>query len=102
MVTTSGAVAAISEANDFRELNSFNLSFQLTGATMTTLQKTAVVTGSARGIGAAVAKRLSNDGFSVAILDLDETACKVVVDEIKSAGGEALPVAVDVSDEQSV
>ena len=102
MVTTSCALAAISEANDFRELNSFNLSFQLTGATMTTLQKTAVVTGSARGIGAAVAKRLSNDGFSVAILDLDETACKVVVDEIKSAGGEALPVAVDVSDEQSV
>lgn len=69
---------------------------------MTDHRKTAIVTGSARGIGAAVAKRLSADGFAVAILDLDESACKFVVDEIKSRGGDALPVAVDVSDEQSV
>jgi 3-oxoacyl-[acyl-carrier protein] reductase len=69
---------------------------------MTDQPRTAVVTGSARGIGAAVAKRLSRDGFAVAILDLDEGACKVVADEIISSGGSALPVAVDVSDEESV
>lgn len=69
---------------------------------MATQQKTAIVTGSARGIGAAVAKRLSADGFAVAILDLDENACKAVAEEIKSNGGDALPVAVDVADEQSV
>ena len=34
--------------------------------------KTAIVTGSARGIGAAVAKRLAKDGFGVAVVDLDE------------------------------
>src|SRR5664280_1072212 len=69
---------------------------------MTDQPRTAIVTGSARGIGAAVAKRLSRDGFAVAILDLDESACKVVSDEINATGGSALPVAVDVSDEESV
>jgi 3-oxoacyl-[acyl-carrier protein] reductase len=69
---------------------------------MTDRPRTAIVTGSARGIGAAVAKRLSRDGFAVAILDLDENACKAVVDEITSSGGFALPVGVDVSDEESV
>ncbi len=69
---------------------------------MTDLPRTAIVTGSARGIGAAVAKRLSRDGFSVAILDLDENACKAVADEINSSGGSSLPVAVDVTDEESV
>jgi 3-oxoacyl-[acyl-carrier protein] reductase len=69
---------------------------------MTDQPRTAIVTGSARGIGAAVAKRLSRDGFAVAILDLDENACKVVSDEINASGGSALPVAVDVADEESV
>ena len=69
---------------------------------MTDQSRTAIVTGSAQGIGAAVAKRLSRDGFAVAILDLDVSACKVVSDEINAAGGSALPVAVDVSDEESV
>jgi len=65
-------------------------------------RRTAIVTGSARGIGAAVARRLSEDGFSVAILDLDQSACKTIAGEITASGGEALPVAVDVSDEESV
>jgi 3-oxoacyl-[acyl-carrier protein] reductase len=64
--------------------------------------RTAIVTGAARGIGAAIAKRLSNDGFAVAILDLDETSCKTVVDEIKAAGGKAQAFGVDVADEQAV
>ena len=64
--------------------------------------RTAIVTGAARGIGAAIAKRLSQDGFAVAVLDLDESACKAVVDEIEAAGGKALGVGVDVADEQAV
>jgi 3-oxoacyl-[acyl-carrier protein] reductase len=69
---------------------------------MTNQPRTAIITGSAQGIGAAVAKRLSKDGFAVAILDLKEDACNFVADEIISAGGSALPIAVDVADEESV
>ena len=64
--------------------------------------RTAIVTGGARGIGASVAKRLSQDGFAVAILDLDQNACTPVVAEIEAGGGTALAVGVDVADEQAV
>lgn len=66
---------------------------------MSTSPRVAIVTGAARGIGAGVAKRLAADGLAVAVVDLDEAACKSVVDEIEAAGGRALAVGVDVSDE---
>lgn len=67
-----------------------------------TNSRIAIVTGGARGIGAAIAKRLSADGFAVAVLDLDEAGCTPVVDEITRTGGKALGVGVDVSDEAAV
>jgi 3-oxoacyl-[acyl-carrier protein] reductase len=64
--------------------------------------KVAVVTGAARGIGAAVAAKLAADGLAVAVVDLDESACKDTVDRIVSAGGKAIGVGADVSDAAAV
>ena len=64
--------------------------------------RVAIVTGGARGIGAATAVRLAQDGFAVAVLDLDETAAKATVETIEAAGGRALAVGADVSDAEQV
>ncbi|OON77370.1 3-oxoacyl-ACP reductase FabG [Streptomyces tsukubensis] len=68
----------------------------------TTEQRVAVVTGAARGIGAATAVRLAAEGRAVAVIDLDEAACKETVEKITAAGGRALAVGCDVSDEAQV
>ncbi|MFF5259566.1 3-oxoacyl-ACP reductase FabG [Actinomadura viridis] len=60
--------------------------------------RVAVVTGAARGIGAATAVRLAREGFVVAVCDLDEDACAATVEAVRKEGGRALAVAVDVSD----
>ncbi|MEV6206106.1 3-oxoacyl-ACP reductase FabG [Kitasatospora sp. NPDC051914] len=61
-------------------------------------RKVAVVTGAARGIGAATALRLARDGHAVAVCDLDEPACAGTVGAIEKEGGRALAVGVDVTD----
>src|SRR5207248_8953313 len=71
-------------------------------AMSTTEQRVAIVTGGARGIGAATAVRLAAEGRAVAVLDLDEAACKDTVEKITAAGGKALAVGCDVSDAAQV
>jgi 3-oxoacyl-[acyl-carrier protein] reductase len=71
-------------------------------STITTIQRTAIVTGAARGIGAATAIRLAKDGRAVAVLDLEEGWCAETVSAITSAGGRAIAVGVDVSAPEQV
>ena len=65
-------------------------------------QRVAIVTGSARGIGAATARRLAADGMAVGVLDLQEEACKATVEGISKAGGRAFAVGADVSKTEHV
>jgi 3-oxoacyl-[acyl-carrier protein] reductase len=60
--------------------------------------RVAIVTGAARGIGAATAVRLAADGLAVAVLDLKEDDAAGTVAAIEAAGGRALAVAADVGD----
>ncbi|MDE3719868.1 SDR family NAD(P)-dependent oxidoreductase [Nocardiopsis sp. N85] len=69
---------------------------------MSATPRVAIVTGAARGIGAATAERLAAEGHAVAVLDLKESDAQEVVDRIGAAGGSAIAVGCDVADEEQV
>ena len=62
----------------------------------------AIVTGAGRGLGAATATRFARDGRRVAVLDIDADAAAATASRIEAAGGTALAVTADVSDEPAV
>ena len=63
------------------------------------MSKVAAVTGSGQGIGFAIAKRLYNDGFKVAIIDYNEETAQQAAKEL---GGESFALRADVSDRDQV
>lgn len=60
--------------------------------------RTVVVTGGANGIGAAIARRLAEEGCAVGILDLDAAAGEKVAGEIAAGGARASFYAADITD----
>ncbi|WP_432565701.1 SDR family oxidoreductase, partial [Kineococcus sp. SYSU DK003] len=68
-------------------------------------QRTAVVTGAAspRGIGFATARRFAAEGWTVALLDVDQAGAEAAADKISSEFGTAvLGLAADVTDQASL
>jgi 3-hydroxybutyrate dehydrogenase len=64
--------------------------------------KSAIVTGAASGIGRHLALAFAREGAAVAVADLYPVAADAVAAEIEAAGGQALGVAMDVTDERVV
>jgi NAD(P)-dependent dehydrogenase (short-subunit alcohol dehydrogenase family) len=64
--------------------------------------RVALVTGAGRGIGAATARLIASEGAAVALAARTEEEIISVAKEITSRGGTAIPVRVDVADEDSV
>jgi 3-oxoacyl-[acyl-carrier protein] reductase len=64
--------------------------------------RTAIVTGAARGIGAAIALRMAADAHAVGVVDLNEQATADTVQSIVAAGGTAIGVGADVSNADDV
>ena len=64
--------------------------------------QTVIVTGAAKGIGEAIAKRFAAEGGQVVVADVNEKGNQLVAEQINSNGGKAIAVHVDVADEVSV
>ena len=69
---------------------------------MRLIDKSAIVTGAASGIGKDIALVFAREGAKVAIADLNKEAADATANEIRASGGEAIGVAMDVTDEQAV
>ena len=59
--------------------------------------KTCLITGAARGMGAAVAEKYAEEGAKICVADLNLEGCQEVVARIKANGGEAIAVSLDVT-----
>lgn len=66
------------------------------------VNRTAIVTGGGSGLGQAISTHLAADGHRVAVMDVNTAAAEKVVAAIQAAGGSALAIGVDVSDEDAV
>lgn len=66
------------------------------------VQKAAIITGGARGIGAATSRRFAEGGYAVAVADLDLAVAEQTAEALRLEGHHAVAVQVDVSKRESV
>jgi NAD(P)-dependent dehydrogenase (short-subunit alcohol dehydrogenase family) len=64
--------------------------------------KVAVISGTAGGIGAATARRLSSEGAKVVLADINIEGAEITAQGIRDAGGEAIAHYLDLADESSI
>ncbi|MHA6205611.1 3-hydroxybutyrate dehydrogenase [Dyella soli] len=64
--------------------------------------KVALITGAASGLGKAIAELYAKNGAAVAIADINQQAADAAANEINAAGGKAIGIAMDVTDEAAV
>ncbi len=64
--------------------------------------KVAIVTGSSRGIGRSIAHQLAKAGAKVVVSSRKLEACEQVVEEIRSAGGQAMAIAASISSKEQL
>ena len=64
--------------------------------------KVAIITGAASGIGKEIALAYAREGAAVAVADINQAAAQKTADEIIAAGGRAMGIAMDVTDEAAV
>ncbi len=65
-------------------------------------RRVVVITGAAQGLGRAYAMRFAREGHRVVALDIQAQTLERVASEVEAAGGECLPIAVDIADPASV
>ena len=64
--------------------------------------KIALITGAGRGIGRGIALKFARESAHVGVIDRQMELCQTVVDEIEAAGGRALGLAADITNEEQV
>src|SRR3954471_16307690 len=66
------------------------------------MTRTVVVTGASGGIGRATARAFARQGANLALLARGETGLEAAAEDVRTAGGRALPISVDVADHEAV
>ncbi|MDO8690242.1 MAG: SDR family NAD(P)-dependent oxidoreductase [Dehalococcoidia bacterium] len=66
------------------------------------MARVALITGAGGGIGQAIAESLASRGVGVIALDIDQSSCRSVVEQIKSNGGVAYEAVADVTSDQDI
>ena len=69
---------------------------------MNVSDKIAIITGSGRGLGKAIALKLAEFGANIVVCDIDIDGANAVAEEIKTLGNDAIAIKLDVTNKESI